>query len=40
MRNATASGLDQLATKADLYQVAIGIMIANAALRVGLVKLL
>ena len=40
MRQAGTAGLHHLATKADLYQVAIGIVIANAALTTALVKLL
>ena len=40
MRKASVSGLGHLATKADLYQVALGIVIANAAITFGLLKLL
>ena len=33
-------GLDHVATRADLYQVALGIVFANAAITFSLVKLL
>ena len=40
MRDATAADRSNLATKADLYQVALAIVVANAAITFGLLKLL
>ena len=40
MRDATAADRSDLATKADLYQVALAIVVANAAITFGLLKLL
>ena len=40
MRDAASASRTDLATRADLYQVALGIVIANAAITFGLVKLL
>ena len=40
MRDAGQADRASLATKADLYQVALGIVIANAAITFGLLKLL
>ena len=40
MRDAAASGRSDLATRADLHQAALGIVIANAAIAFGLVELL
>ena len=39
MRDAAGSDRAHLATKADLYQVALGIIVANAAITFGLLKL-
>ena len=40
MRDAASASRTDLATRADLYQVALGIVIANAAITFGLIKLL
>ena len=40
MRDAAGADLDRVATKADLYQVALAIVIANAAITFSLLKLL
>ena len=40
MRNAASASRSELATRADLCQVALGIVIANAAITFGLIKLL
>ena len=40
MRTAARSGHESLATKADLYQVALAIVVANAAITFGLLKLI
>ena len=40
LRDAASADLDRIATKADLYQVALAIVIANAAITFGLPKLL
>ena len=40
MRDAASSGRESLATKADLYQVALAIVVANAAITFGLLKLI
>ena len=40
MRDAAGADLDRFATKADLYQVALAIVIANAAITFSLLKLL
>ena len=39
MRDAASSDRAHLATKTDLYQVALGIIVANAAITFGLLKL-
>ena len=39
MRAAAGADLERIATKADLYQVALGIVIANAAITFSLIKL-
>ena len=39
MRRAAAADRGRLATKADLYQVALAIVVANAAIPFGLLKL-
>lgn len=39
MRRAAAADHERLATKADLYQVALAIVVANAAIPFGLLKL-
>ena len=40
MRDAASASRSDLATRADLYQVALGIVIANAAITFSLIKLL
>ena len=40
MRDAASSSRSDLATRADLYQVALGIVIANAAITFSLIKLI
>ena len=40
MRDAASASRTHLATRADLYQVALGIVIANAAIKFSLIKLL
>ena len=40
MRDAASASRSDLATRADLYQVAPGIVIANAAITFGLIELL
>ena len=40
MRDAASASRSDLATRADLYQAALGIVIANAAITFGLIKLL
>ena len=40
MRRAAAADQERLATKADLYQVALAIVVANAAITFGLLKLI
>ena len=40
MRDAASASRPELATRADLYQVALGIVIANAAITFGLIELL
>ena len=40
MHDAAGADLDRVATKADLYQVALAIVIANAAITFSLLKLL
>ena len=40
MRDAASASRSDLATRADLYQVALGIVIANAAITFGLIELL
>ena len=40
MRDAASASRPELPTRADLYQVALGIVIANAAITFGLVELL
>ena len=40
MRRAATADHERLATKADLYQVALAIVVANAAITFGLLKLL
>ena len=40
MRGAARSGHGSLAAKADLYQVALAIVVANAAITFGLLKLI
>ena len=40
MRDAASASRPELPTRADLYQVALGIVIANAAITFGLIELL
>ena len=40
MRRAAAADQERLTTKADLYQVALAIVVANAAITFGLLKLI
>ena len=40
MRDAASASRSDLATRADLYQIALGIVIANAAITFSLIKLL